>query len=110
MSYGKMNQPIQIISTAPTKDPDGFVTKGDVAVASVRAYFEVKNSTEKWSNLSQFAEATALFRIRVIPDVEVNTTHIILHNNIKYEILSVENIKSRNMYLEIIAKAVVGSG
>jgi head-tail adaptor len=110
MSYGKMNQPIQIISTVPTKDADGFVTKGDTVIAAVRAYFEVKNSTEKWSNLSQFAEATALFRIRVIPDVIINTTNIILHNNIKYEILSVENIKNRNMYLEIIAKAVVGSG
>jgi head-tail adaptor len=110
MSYGKMNQAISIISTVPTKDADGFVTKGDTVISAVRAYFEVKNSTEKWSNLSQFAEATALFRIRVIPNIDVSTTNIILHNNIKYEILSVENIKNRNMYLEIIAKAVVGSG
>ena len=40
MSFGRMNTFIEIISTTPTKDVEGFVTTGDTVLANVRAYFD----------------------------------------------------------------------
>ena len=103
MSFGKMNTFIDIISTEPTKDADGFVNHGDTVVASVRAYFEQKNSTEKWRNMSQSSEVNALFRLRVVPGLELNNRHIIVCESKRYNIYSVENVKGRGMYLEVLA-------
>lgn len=49
MSYGKMNCFIDILSTQPIKDSEGFVTTGDVVLASVRAYKENKHGSERWA-------------------------------------------------------------
>ena len=38
MSFGKMNTFIDIVEPRKTKDPEGFATTEDVAVASLRAY------------------------------------------------------------------------
>ena len=108
MSYGKMNTPIDILTTAPVKDPEGFVTTGDVVLASVRAYFEQKNSTEKWRNMSQSSEVNALFRLRAIPGFELTNRHIITCEGNRYNIYSVENVKGRGMYLEVLAVSVDG--
>jgi head-tail adaptor len=105
----KLNTFIDIISTTPTKDAEGFITHGDNIVASVRAYFEPKNSTEKWSNMAQFSEATALFRFRKLPSVTVTTSMVITCDTGRYEILSVEDVKQRGMYLEILARKIEGS-
>ena len=103
MSFGKMNSFIDIISAEPVKDADGFVNHGDTVLASVRAYFEQKNSTEKWRNMSQSSEVNALFRLRVVPDLELNNRHIIAYEGKRYNIFSVENVKGRGMYIEVLA-------
>lgn len=110
MSYGKMNTPIDILTTAPVKDPEGFVTTGDVVLASVRAYFEQKNSTEKWRNMAQGSEVDALFRLRAIPSLILSTRHTILCGGKRYNIHSVEDVKGRGMYLEVLAVATDGPG
>jgi UDP-2,3-diacylglucosamine pyrophosphatase LpxH len=109
MSYGKMTTPIDIISTAPTKDAEGFVTHGDNIVASVRAYKEVKNSTEKWANMAQFATANTLFRFRKIPALDVVPSFIMACADGRYKILSVEDVRGRGMYVEVVAEKVEGS-
>ncbi len=48
MSFGKMNSFIELVSTTPTKDSEGFASTGDTVLANIRAYFEPKNATEKW--------------------------------------------------------------
>ena len=108
MSFGKMNTFIDIISTEPMKDADGFVNHGDTVLASVRAYYEQKNSTEKWRNMSQNSEVNALFRLRAISNLELNNRHIIICEGKRYNIYSIENIKSRKMYLEVLAVSVDG--
>ena len=108
MSSGKMNTFIDIISTEPMKDADGFVNHGDTVLASVRAYYEQKNSTEKWRNMSQNSEVNALFRLRAISNLELNNRHIIICEGKRYNIYSIENIKSRKMYLEVLAVSVDG--
>ena len=110
MSYGKMTEPYTLVSTTPVKDAEGFATSGDTVLAVGRTYFEPKNSTEKWRNNAVFAEANALFRFRAIPGLTVTTDMFILCGGKRYNILSAEDVRGRGMYLEIIAKAVDGSG
>lgn len=98
-----MNSFINIISSEPVKDADGFVNHGDTVIASVRAYFEQKNSTEKWRSMSKSSEVNALFRLRTIPGLELNNRHMIVCEGKRYNIYSVENIKNRGMYIEVLA-------
>ena len=104
MSYGKMNKAIEIVSVSSSKDAEGFTTPGDTTLANVRAYFEKKNSTERWRNNAVFAEASALFRFRVIPGLTVDTSMIIICGGERYNILSVEDVRGRGMYVEVLAK------
>jgi len=108
MSFGKMNTFIDIISTEPVKDADGFANHGDTVLASVRAYFEQKNSTEKWRNMSQSSDVNALFRLRAIPNFELNNRHVIACEGKRYNIFSVENVKGHGMYLEVLAVSADG--
>ena len=99
---------IDIISTEPTKDADGFVIHGDTVLASVRAYFEQKNSTVKWHNMAQSDEVNAFFRLRAIPGIELTTRHVIVCEGKRYNIYSAENVKGRGMYLEVLAVSADG--
>jgi len=103
MSIGKMNSIINIITTEQVKDADGFTSSVDITVASVRAYFEQKNSTERWRSMAQNNEVNALFRLRKIPNLELDCRHIIVCEGKRYNIYSVENVRGRGMYLEVLA-------
>ncbi len=109
MSGGRMNTFIEIISTTPTKDAEGFAATGDTVLANVRAYFEPKNATEKWRGNAAFSEATALFRFRAIPGVVVDSTLYILCNADRYRVISAENVRGRGMYIEALCARVDGS-
>lgn len=104
MSYGKMNSFINIISTAPSKDADGFVTTGDHIIASVRAYKEDRHGNERWANMAAFSEATAIFRFRKIPGVEITTSLFIACDSERYRIVSAEDVRGRGMYIEVLAE------
>jgi head-tail adaptor len=104
MSYGKMNTFIDIISAAPSKDADGFVTTGDHAIASVRAYKEDRHGNERWANMAAFSEATALFRFRKIPIVEITTALFLICDSERYRIVSAEDVRGRGMYIEVLAE------
>lgn len=104
MSYGKMNTFIDIISAAPSKDADGFVTTGDHIIASIRAYKEDRHGTERWANMAAFSEATALFRFRKLPGVEITTTLFIVCGDERYRIVSAEDVRGRGMYIEVLAE------
>ena len=108
MSFGKMNTPIEIVSAEPAQDAEGFVSKDDAVVANVRAYFEQKNSTERWLTLAQTSDVNALFRFRAIPGVTVTNRHFIICGGKRYNIYSVENVRNRGMYLEVLAVSVDG--
>ena len=106
MSFGKMNSFIDIISIENVIDEEGFSEKIENVVASVRAYKEDRHGTQKWANMAAFSEATTLFRFRKIPDVNITTKLYILHEGIRYDIVSVENVRDRGMYIEVMAKKV----
>jgi len=110
MTIGSMNTFIDIISTEPFKDSEGFVTHGDNVIASVRAYYEPKNATEKWVNIATFITANALFKFRKIPKLTVTTSMFISCEHGRFKILSVEDVKQRGMYISVLAEKVEGSG
>ena len=116
MSFGKINDFIEIVSITSAKDTEGFAIPGDNVLANVRAYFEQKNNTEKWRNNAAFAEATVLFRFRAIPGLIVDATMVIIHNGKRYNIISSEDVKGRGMYIEVFGKSqspsmgVIGNG
>lgn len=110
MSFGKMNTLIDIVEKVTIKDAEGFRTEVDSIVASVKAYREGRHGNEKWVNRSQFSEATDLFRFRCIPDVTVTTAMVVINDNCHFEIVSVEDVKGRGMYIEVLAKEVKPSG
>ena len=110
MSFGKLNTRISISELIVTKDSEGFATKTDHILASVRAYREGRHGSQKWVNRAAFSEATDLFRFRVIPGLTVTTAHAILCGDERFEITSVEDVKGRWMYPEVLAKKVVPDG
>ena len=109
MSFGKMNGFATIKSIQTTQDSEGFSTETEVTLATVRCYKEGRHGSQRWANLAAFSEATDLFRFRTIPNVAVTTDHYIIFENERYDITSVENVKGRGMYTEVLAKKVVAS-
>ena len=110
MSFGKMNTFISIVEPRKTKDPEGFAATEDVVVASLRAYREGRHGSEKWANRAAFSSATDLFRFRVIPGLEVTTDMAVVCGESRFQISSVEDVKGRGMYLEVLAEEVKASG
>lgn len=110
ISFGKMNTFIDLIEKRTMRDSEGFSTETDVILASVRAYREGRHGNEKWANRAQFSEATDLFRFRCIPSVTVTTAMVIVNGDGRFEITSVEDVKGRGMYIEVLAKEVKPSG
>lgn len=109
MSFGKMNGFADIIVTKRIKDSEGFTATVDEILASIRVYREGRHGSQRWANLSAFSEATDLFRFRTIPGIEITTDCIIVCDGGRYEITSVEDVKGRGMYIEVLAKKVVAT-
>ena len=110
MSYGKMNTLISIARDVVTKDAEGFASKVDQVLASSFAYRERRHGSQRWVNRAAFSEATDLFRFRVVPGLNVNTAYVILCGDDRFEITSVEDVKGRKMYLEILGKRMMADG
>ena len=109
MSFGRMNRRASIIEEIVDKNSEGFASKQDVTLASVPMYRECRHGSERWANLATFSEATDLFQFRAIPDVTVTTCQHILCDGERFDIISVENVGGRGMYIEVLAKKVVSS-
>jgi len=106
MSFGKMNSFIEIISAEQTKDDEGFVNSGDHVLANLRAYKEERHGNEKWANRAAFSEATALFRFRKMSSLPITTSLYIICEGSRYRIHSVEDVKGRGMYVEVLAEKI----
>ena len=104
MSFGKMNGFADIVKTRQVKDSEGFTSTEDEVLASVRVYREGRHGSQRWANLAAFSEATYLFRFRCIPGLTVTTDHFLICDEERFDISSIENVKGRGMYIEILAK------
>ena len=110
MSFGKMNKFVEITQKQVITDSEDFQTETDVVMAKIRAYREGRHGSEKWANRAVFSSATDLFRFRTIPGLKISTDMRILCDNSVFEITSVEDVKGRGMYVEVLAKEVEPSG
>lgn len=104
MGLGQMNGFADIVKTKQVKDSEGFAHSEDEVLASIRVYQEGRHGSQRWANLAAFSEATDLFRFRCIPGLTVTTAHILVTEDGRYDIVSVENVKGRGMYIEVLAK------
>ena len=104
MGFGKMNKLVDIVSTAPVKDAEGFVSNGDTILATIRAYREEKHGNESWANRAAFSTASALFRCRKHPALTVTTDMTMVCDTGRYRILSVEDVRGRGLYIEALAE------
>ena len=110
MSFGNMNTFIEILENSDSVDHEGFSVNSHRVVAKVRAYREGRHGSKKRASRASFTDATDLFRIRVIPGIELNTDMLIGTDDALFEITSIENVRGRGMYIEILARAVKPSG
>ena len=104
MSFGKMNGFADIVETRQVKDSEGFTPSEDEVLASVRVYREGRHGSQRWANLAAFSEATDLFRFRCMPGLTVTTNQFLICDGERFNIISVENVKGRGMYIEVLAK------
>ena len=107
MSFGKMNRTADIVEICRTKDSEGFASREERVLASVRVYREGRHGSTRWVNLAAYSDATDLFRFRCIPGVTVSTEHTLVCGWERFSILSVENVRGRGMYTEVLARKVV---
>lgn len=105
-----MQEFIDIILPTTITDSEGFSVNRDEILASIRAYKEERHGSTRWLNMASFSDATVLFKFRKIPDLEITTKMIIVCSSGRYNITSVENVKGKNMYVEVYAKEVKASG
>ena len=110
MSIGMMNTWIDLRQKIFLRDEEGFCNVEYETVATVRAYREGRHGSERWSNRASFTDATDLFRFRVIPYARVTSDMMILCDGREFQITSIENVKGRGMYLEVLAKEVAPGG
>jgi len=106
MSFGKMKSFIAIYLVKKIKDHDGYMTDTKELVASIRGYREGRHGNEMWANRSAFSSATDLFRFRKIPNVNLTTSMTIVCDGLEFEIFSIEDVKGKNMYIEVLAKRI----
>lgn len=113
MGLGQMNGFADIVKTKQVKDSECFTRSEDEVLASIRVYREGRHGSQRWANLAAFSEATDLFRFRCIPGLTVTTDHVLVTEDGRYDIVSVENVKGRGMYTEVLAKrseSTIGKG
>ena len=109
MSYGKMNGFAVIKQLLLDKDDEGFNKETENIIAATRCYREGRHGSKRWANLASFTDATDLFRFRVIPNITITADYVLDYEGERFEILSVENVKGRGMYLEVLARKIEGS-
>ena len=106
-SLGRMNVFIDIVEPIIQKDKEGFSREIDKIIASVRAYKEDRHGSTKWVNMASFSDSTSLFQFRKIPNIKIDTYHIIVCDSGRYKITSVEDIGGRGMYIEVLTEKVI---
>ena len=109
VSLGMMTTPITISSKTVTTDAEGFASETLVKVLDAKAYREQRQATEIWRNRAEFCSATDMFIIRK-PSAAIKTDMVIECGGELFEIRSIDALKGRGMYLQILAEEVVPSG
>ncbi|MGO1368513.1 head-tail adaptor protein [Senegalia sp. (in: firmicutes)] len=109
MSFGKMQSLIDIYEEKVVKDSEGFSKEKPNLIVKVRAYKEERHGSEMWKNRASFTKATTMFQFRKPPNIDITTDQFIVSKGIKYNIISVDDIRDKGMYIEALAEKITGS-
>lgn len=104
MKIGDLRHRITLQKYISTIDEEGFTTQTWQDVATVWAAVENLYGREYWEAATIQAENTVKFTIRYRKDLSSDMR--IKFQGQHYEIISIDNIKYKNEYIEIKAKAV----
>ena len=110
MSYGKMHVFVDIVKPTVTTDEEGFRITTDEVLATVRAYREGRHGSERWANRAAFTDATDLFQMRKVPKLVLTADMALVCGEERFDITSVEDVKGRGMYVELLTRKVEPSG
>src|SRR5690625_4371953 len=99
----------EVVSVDNVKDEKYFSEETDRNLASEKVYKEERIDSKTWENRADFSEENELFRYRNIPDLTIKPKMFIVYDDGRYEVVSVDNVKNRNMYIEVLTKKVVAS-
>ncbi len=110
MGLGRMDHFIEIVEVVSNIDSEGFNRPIESVIAKTRAFREGRHGSVKWANRAAFSEATELYRFRKIPNLKLTTKHLIYEGDEHFEITSIEDVKGRGMYIEVLCKEVKESG
>lgn len=106
-AIGSMRETIDLIAPVVVRDTAGFTTTRDEVRATVRAQVEARHASAAWVNRAAYTNATVLFRIRVIPDLEVTEAMEIAAYDGRFVIDTVETV---GRYVEILAHHTTPEG
>ena len=113
---GKMRHWIHIVRKVTENDSAGFEVFVEYEhIMSTRATMELKQMNEFWINIATFSKADTLFKFRKKPGIEFDASMVILIGNLDnpntgtYNILSIDETKSANLYYEVFAQLVLPS-
>src|SRR5699024_3899561 len=109
MRFGKMRTFIDIVTREIVKAEECFSEETDRILAYERAYKEERKSSKARANKAELTKENAIFRDRNIPDLTIKPKIFIVCDDGRYEVVSVDNVKNRNMYIEVLTKKVVAS-
>lgn len=104
MKIGDLRHRITLQKYIETTDDEGFSTQQWQDIATVWASVENLYGREYWQAAAIQAENTVKFTIRYRKDLSSDMR--IKFQGQHYEIISIDNIKYKNEYIEIKAKAV----
>lgn len=107
MSFGKMNGFADIIITKKIKDSEGFHYGGGSSLLS--AYIGRVVTEVCGGQISPLFPKRLIYSAFVIPNLIVTTEHFIECDGERFHITSVENVKGRGMYIEVLAEKVVAT-
>lgn len=110
MGIGRMDHFIDIVEVTSNIDNDGFNLPTVKVLCSTRAFREGRHGSKAWANRAAFTEATELYRFRKIPDIKITDKYLIYEGDEHFEITSIEDVKGRGMYIEVLCKEVKASG
>lgn len=105
----QLNKRVEVYKKEITSDLEGFTRKNKVSLGFTRMSREGRHGSQMWANYATFSEATDLFKCRRDPNIEITTSCFLLVDGVEYDILSVENVKGKGLYLEILAKRTEAS-
>ena len=109
LRLGKFTGSLTILQKVRTQDSDGFTSQTENAVAAVPCYHERRDASTRWEHLTTFTEVTDLFQIKRLPDVELSRSYVLESGGDRFEILYIEPIKGRDVFLQILARCVSGT-